>query len=79
MPRTTIRIDGPIFQELKALQAEERKTLGELVSELLAEAMSRREKREADAAPPFSWISRPMGARIDLDDKEALYEALDGE
>ena len=32
-----------------------------------------------DVVPPskFSWISRPMGARVDLDDREAIYEAID--
>jgi hypothetical protein len=27
--------------------------------------------------PAFSWIARPMAARIDLEDKDAVYAALD--
>ena len=36
MPRTTLNIDEPILQELKRLQKEEKKSLGGLVSDLLA-------------------------------------------
>lgn len=36
--RTTIDIDAPILGELKALQAREGKSMGRLVSDLLARA-----------------------------------------
>jgi hypothetical protein len=74
MPRTTLDIDGPILQDLKRLQKREGKSLGRLVSDLLASAMRRRAR---DAPRPFRWVSQPMGARIDLADKEAVYRALD--
>lgn len=76
MPRTTIDIDAPILQDLKRLQRREGKSLGRLISDLLALAL-----RQADARPSrsttFRWISQPMRAQIDLADKEAVYAALD--
>jgi hypothetical protein len=78
MARTTIDIDSPILQELKALQKQQQRSLGQLVSQLLAEALaSRRHPKESTAA--LNWISRPMHARVDLSDKEALYAILDEE
>lgn len=47
--------------------------MGRLVSDLLAQAL--RENAGPATGPPPVWISRPMGARADLSDKEALYRA----
>ena len=74
MPRTTIDIDAAVLRELKRRQRKEGKSLGQLVSELLAGSL-RREGEEP--APPFTWATRPMQALIDLEDKEALHRALD--
>lgn len=74
--RTTIDIDAPILREVKALQAREGKSLGRLVSDLLAQALKSDESRGASA--PREWIAKPMRARVDLRDKEALHRALDG-
>jgi len=76
MPRTTLDIDSPILQELKALQKEQHRSLGNLVSQLLAEALALR-KHPNKSPSSLSWVSRPMHARIDLSDKEALYAILD--
>jgi hypothetical protein len=76
MPRTTINIDGPVLRDLKRLQKQEGKPLGQLISELLAHALGlRRQKRAADHS--FAWTARPMRARVDLEDKEAVQAALD--
>ena len=61
------------------MQKEEGKSLGEVVSELVAEALTYRASRRRSRPPEFSWITRRMGARIDISDKEALYAALDSE
>ncbi len=76
MARTTVDIDAPILRDLKRLQRREGKSLGRLVSDLLAEALARRRAAQGRRAP-FRWISRSMHARVDLADKEALYAALD--
>jgi hypothetical protein len=75
MPRTTLDIDAPILRDLKKRQRREGKSLGRLVSDLLARAMDASESKETDA--PFTWNSRPMGARVDIADKEAVRAALD--
>jgi hypothetical protein len=75
MARTTLDIDTPILRELKALQKKDGRSLGRIVSQLLAEALAQR--RQAAAAPGFVWTSRPMSALVDLSDKEALYAVLD--
>ena len=75
MPRTTVDIDSPILKEIKAIQKGERRSLGRIVSELLAEALAVR--RKGRKQPKLKWVSRPMHARVDLDDKEALQSILD--
>ena len=75
MARTTLDIDLPILKELKRLQKEQGRSLGKIVSQLLAEALSRR--KTVSAPPRLRWVSRPMHALVDLSDKEAVYAALD--
>jgi hypothetical protein len=73
--RTTLDIDAPILREVKALHEREGRSMGAVVSELLAEALARR--RSTQARPSFRWTSREMTSLIDLADKEAVYAALD--
>ena len=73
--RTTLDIDDPVLRELKRLQAKEGKSLGRLVSDLLARAL--KENAASTAAPPRTWIAKPMEARVNLSDKEAVNRALD--
>jgi hypothetical protein len=74
MPRTTIDIDAAVLRELKRRQRREGKSLGQVVSELLAVSL-----REGQGPPAnFRWTARPMGARVDLEDKEAVRRALEG-
>ncbi len=75
MPRTTLDIDAPLLKELKNLQKKEGRSLGRIVSQLLAEALARR--KTAPGAPKLQWVSRPMRALVDLSDKEAVYGVLD--
>jgi hypothetical protein len=73
--RTTLDIDAPILREVKALHEREGRSMGAVVSELLAEALARR--RSSRARPSFRWTSRDMKSLVDLADKEAVYAALD--
>ena len=75
--RTTLDIDDPILREVKALHEREGRSMGAVVSELLAEALTRR--RSTRGRPAFRWTSRDMNARVDLSDKEAVYAALDAD
>ncbi len=74
--RTTVNIDDVVLKELKRLQRRQKKPLGRLMSELLAQAMG---SRGSESPPPakFKWTTRHMGARVDLDDREAIYAAMD--
>jgi hypothetical protein len=72
--RTTLDIDAPILREVKALHEREGRSMGAVVSELLAEALARR--RSTRVRPSFRWTSREMTPLIDLSDKEAVYAAL---
>jgi macrodomain Ter protein organizer (MatP/YcbG family) len=74
--RTTIDIDAAVLRRLKERQRREGKTLGGLVSELLAAALRESEAPERRAGK-LAWTSQPMRARVDLADKEALRRALE--
>ena len=74
--RTTIDIDDPILRDLKRLQAIEGKSLGRLVSDLLAQALAAARKPDARKVQ-FKWVARPMGARVDLADRDALLDVQD--
>ncbi|MGH9368288.1 MAG: hypothetical protein ACRD3M_11505 [Thermoanaerobaculia bacterium] len=76
MTRTTVNIDGPVLEDVKRIQKKEGRSLGRTVSDLLAEAVSRYGTRKRRSRP-FRWISKPMRARIDLADKEAVRAAAD--
>jgi hypothetical protein len=73
MPRTTINIDAAVLRDLKRRARRVRRSMGQLASELLAHAL----RNEGQARPGITWLSQPMGARVDIDDKEALYRALE--
>jgi hypothetical protein len=73
--RTTVDIDDPILSEVRALHEREGRSMGAIISELLAEALGRR--RSSRKAPAFTWTSRPMKALVDLEDKESVYAVLD--
>lgn len=75
MPRTTVDLDASVLRELKRLQAKEGKSLGQLISERLAAALAREKQPSAPAR--LEWTSRAMGARLDLEDKEAVRAALE--
>lgn len=74
MPRTTVDIDASVLRELKKRQERERKTLGKLISELLAKAMESENNRPG---APFTWVAKDLQPRIDMEDKDALWSVLD--
>ncbi len=71
-------IDDPILKEVKSLGKKEGKSLGRIVSDLLARGLRTREtagkKRKARR-----WITRPMASRVELTDKEVVYAAMERE
>jgi hypothetical protein len=75
--RTTLDIDDPILREVKAIHEKEGRSMGAVVSELLAEALGRR--RRSQPRSQFRWTSRSMKALVDIADKEGVYAALDAD
>ena len=73
--RTTLDLDDGVLQALRARRARENKPLGVIASELLARALD----QEPEPTDDLVWISRSMGAKVDLEDREALWAALDGD
>ncbi len=73
--RTTLDIDDPVLREVKAIHEKKGRSMGAVVSELLAEALARRSSSRA--RPSFRWTSREMGCLVNLSDKDAVYAALD--
>jgi hypothetical protein len=73
VPRTTVDIDASVLRDLKRRQKQTGQTLGTLVSELLALAL----ERETGNSTPFAWKSAEMAARVDLQDKDAVFDALE--
>ncbi len=77
MARTTIDIDDPILNEIRAIQKKEGRSMGKIVSQLLAEALN--EQKTSVKQPKFKWVSRPMRSLVDLSDKDEVYRILDRE
>jgi len=73
--RTTLDIDEPILKGLKQLKKAEGRPMGRIVCDLLARALATREAEIRER--PFRWHSRPMGARVDLADHNAVYDAME--
>jgi len=72
--RTTLDIDGPILDELKKIQKREKKSIGRLVSDLLA--VSLKNMKQSSSKIP-AWTTRSMQAKVNLNDKDALFSVLD--
>ena len=74
MTRTTIDLDPSVLRQLKERGRTQGKTVGTVASELLAASLA----AERTAPPePLRWRSKPLGALVDIDDKEALWRVLD--
>jgi hypothetical protein len=82
MARTTLDIDDPILNEIRVIQKREGRSMGKIVSQLLAEALVQQQtslvqQQTSAKSPRFKWISRPMRSLVDLADKDEVYRILD--
>lgn len=77
--RTTLDIDEPILRELKTQAKLEHKSLGRLASDLLAQALSAGKNPSLSKNVTKSWTAKPMNARVNLADSDALYSAMETE
>ncbi len=73
--RTTIDIDDTVLAELRERRRREGRSLGQVASELLARALA--DTASDGRVEPLVWSSQAMGARVDLDDRDAVAAVLD--
>jgi hypothetical protein len=73
--KTTLVIDDGTFKRLKRAAAQQGTTLSALVEAALRQFLAR---REAPAALPPLPSFDGGGALVDLADREALYQAMEG-
>ena len=71
-------IDAPLLRDLKRLQKREG-PVARTAGLRPAGRGSGRARGSRPEPPAFEWRSRPMAARIDLADKDAVQAALDRE
>jgi Arc/MetJ family transcription regulator len=73
--KTTLNIDDAVMARLKREAARQGRTMSELVEAALRGLLrSRKEPVELSALPTFN----SGGAFIDVADREALYQAMEG-
>lgn len=73
--RVTLDIDEAVLREVEAIHQKEGRSMGAVVSALLADALAQR--RTTRERPAFRWTSRPMTALVDLTDQDAVRTALE--
>ncbi len=73
--KTTLNIDDTVMAELKREAARQGRTMSELVETALRLLLRSRRKREKLAALPSF---RSGGTLVDIADRDALYQAMEG-
>ena len=73
--KTTLNIDDEVMVELKREAARQRRTMSELVEAALR--LMLRPPRKRPDIPPLPTF-RSGGALVDIADRDALYQAMEG-
>jgi Ribbon-helix-helix protein, copG family len=73
--KTTLNVDDTVMAQLKHEAARQGRTISELVETALRNLF--REQRKTAALPPLP-IFHSGGTLVDVADREALYQAMDG-
>jgi hypothetical protein len=75
MPRTTLNLDASVLREAKRRARDQGKSLGDVISEIVGSALA--QTKQTRSHPELRWRTARMGpAKIDLEDKEAVRQAL---
>jgi len=79
MTRTTISLNEMVFRQVRVISQKEKRTLGEMISELISLGLkSFQERKRRISTPPAQFPSFSMGKpTVALEDKEALNKLLD--
>jgi hypothetical protein len=73
--KTTLNIDDTVMAELKREAARQGRTMSELVETALRLLL--RPQRKHQPVPPLPQF-HSGGARVDVADRDALYQAMEG-
>ena len=73
--KTTLNIDDTVMVELKREAARQGRTMSEMVEAALRTML--RSPRKKGALPPLPTF-RSGGALVDISDRDALYQAMEG-
>ena len=73
--KTTLNIDDRVMLELKREAARQGRTMSEMVESALRLLLRSQRKREKIAPLP---TFRSGGALVDIADRDALYQAMEG-
>jgi ABC-type phosphate transport system ATPase subunit len=73
--KTTLNIDDTVMAQLKREAARQKRTMSELVETALR-TMFRRQRRK-ESLPPLPTF-HSGGQLVDVADRDALYDAMDG-
>jgi hypothetical protein len=78
MPRTTLNLDPSVLREAKRRAKNEGKSLGDVISEIVSPVFAG--TKPTRGHPELHWLTARMGpAKVDLEDKEAIRQALEGQ
>jgi metal-responsive CopG/Arc/MetJ family transcriptional regulator len=73
--RTTVNIDDNVMQRLKRESARQGRTMSEMIETAVRRLMSeQRPRAEIEPLPTFS----SGGTLVDIADRDALYQAMEG-
>jgi hypothetical protein len=73
--KTTLNIDDTVMAELKREAARQGRTMSEMVETALRLLL--RSRRKPEAPPPLPSF-KSGGALVDIADRDALYQAMEG-
>jgi len=73
--KTTLNIDDTVMAELKREAARQGRTMSEMVETALRLLL--RSRRKPEALPPLPKFDSG-GALVDVSDRDALYQAMEG-
>jgi hypothetical protein len=73
--KTTLNIDPTVMAKLKREAARQGRTMSEMVETALRLLLREQRKR---GAPPDLPTFRSGGALVDIADRDALYQAMEG-
>ena len=73
--KTTLNVDDTVMAQLKREAARQGRTMSELVEMALRNLF--RAQKETATLPPLP-VFHSGGALVDIADREALYEAMEG-